>query len=844
MDHAPDLTPALPGSQAPTRDAALDRVARLALALTALDAALVWQAGAEHAPCARWGAAGVIDAWDDASAVIRAAQAVEPGAVNQHELDIGGRRLRLWLATPAQTADADADCRLAVLGGADAPPALAPERLLQRLLEGLRNESEAISTPAISLQRHERRAAAPLEARLRSAMRAMRMGSWVYRVQERQLTLSDDAAAILGDAAAPMRGIEQLLQAFTPDTAARLGRAFKACIRDGQPIDAEAQFGPSEAGRGWVHFIGEVFLGEQGGLLEVHGAVQDISARKQAQAETVRLAMRLTTTLASITEAFVTLDRQGQFMYVNRASEQLLGRRAGELLGQAIDHGLSGRSQGRLRAELEGALQRNQHAEFEDFYPSLDKWLEIRAHPYAEGLAVYFRDVTARKQADEKIYRLAFFDPLTELPNRPLLIETLEAALDEVERSGQEGALMFIDLDNFKVLNDTMGHSLGDLLLRRVAERLRRSVRQSDTVARIGGDEFVIVLQALGDDPETAAGKAQAVASKVLARLHEPFDLGGYQHHCTASIGVASFNAGHAGVSELLKQADLAMYHAKSLGRDTVAFFDPALQASLSASAALGADLRSALQSGEQLGVHYQPLFDQTRRIVGMEALARWQHPVRGAIEPAEFIPVAEDTGLILPLGLWVLEQACGQLAAWAASAETAALSISVNVSARQFRHPEFVDRVIAALARHQVAPRRLNLELTESLLADRMEITLAKMDSIKRLGVTLTLDDFGTGYSSLAYLKRLPLDQLKIDKGFVADVLDDPSDAAIARAIIALAHSQGLAVIAEGVETEAQLRFLTAGGCDLFQGFLLARPMALPELEAFMRTQTLAASG
>ena len=702
-------------------------------------------------------------------------------------------------------------------------------------------------------------------------------------------------------------------------------------------------------------------------LAHALGAVQDVTARKQAQEETSRLAMRLTTTLASISDAFVTLDRQGRFLYVNRASEHLLGLGASALLGQPIDHALTGQTVGLLRNELEGALTRNRRTEFEDYYPALGKWLELRAHPYAEGLAVYLHDVTARRrtqeqlmlletgiarlndivlivevregqpadariafandaferltgftraeaigrsvrllehaigaktlqdligalrhaasaplrrremllrhrngashwinldvvpvrgenerithwvavardvterrQADDRIHHLAFYDPLTELPNRPLLMERLQAALADSEHSQHEGALMFIDLDNFKVLNDTLGHLRGDLLLQRVAERLTRCVRRTDTVARIGGDEFVVLLQDLGRERGAAIEKARTVADKVVARMREPFDLDGYQHHSSVSIGVAQFNARHEGVSELLKQADLAMYQAKAMGRNTLAFFDPALQAALSASAALGADLRAGLQAGDQFLLYYQPQFDRARRMVGVEALLRWQHPTRGLVGPGEFIPIAEDTGLIFPLGQWVLQQVCRQLTAWAQRPHTAGLSIAVNISVRRFRHPEFVDQIMAALTEHGVQPSLLKLELTENLLADRTEITVAKMATLKRLGVTLALDDFGTGYSSLAYLKRLPLDQLKIDKGFVADVLTDPTDAAIASAIIDLAHSLNLSVIAEGVETEDQYRFLMERGCELFQGFLLARPMPVDALEAFMRS-------
>ncbi|HNL42419.1 MAG TPA: GGDEF domain-containing phosphodiesterase, partial [Ottowia sp.] len=331
------------------------------------------------------------------------------------------------------------------------------------------------------------------------------------------------------------------------------------------------------------------------------------------------------------------------------------------------------------------------------------------------------------------------------------------------------------------------------------------------------------------------------VARKVLARLIEPFDLDGHRHHCTTSIGVTLFGAGPDSVAELLQQADLAMYQAKHMGRNTVAFFDPAMQAALNASTTLVADLRAALGAERQLELHFQPQFDRARRITGVEALLRWQHPQRGLVGPTEFIPVAEDSGLIVPLGLWALTQACRQLARWQAQPHTAALSVSVNVSAQQFRHPDFVDQVTAVIRQSGAPAARLRLELTESLLADRLDITLAQMDRLRQLGVALSLDDFGTGYSSLAYLKRLPLDQLKIDRAFVADVLTDSGDAAIASAIIAMAHSLGLKVVAEGVETEAQQRLLSQRGCDGFQGFLLAPPMPAPQVEHFIARHTTA---
>lgn len=556
-----------------------------------------------------------------------------------------------------------------------------------------------------------------------------------------------------------------------------------------------------------------------------------------------RLAMRLSTTLASISEAFVTLDQAGCFTYLNHESERLLQQSTAELLGQTIWSAFGDAVREPLKQHIEQALSTDRRVEFEDFFVSLGKWLEVRIHPFAEGLAVYFRDVSARKAAEAKIHHLAFYDPLTELPNRQLLLDRLELALADCTVTGQMGALMFIDLDNFKMLNDTLGHARGDLLLQKVAVRLAACVRKTDTVARLGGDEFVVMLQDLGRPPEVALGKAKTVADEVLAALGEPYDLAGFAHHSTCSIGVTSFGAKHGSVSDLLKQADLAMYQSKNLGRNTVCFFDPDMQAVATANAALSVDLRAALQE-QQFEVYYQPQFDRGRRMIGVEALMRWPHPQRGMVSPAEFIPIAEETGLILPLGQWMLDQACSQLALWAKRPETSDLCIAVNVSVRQFLHPDFVDSVVASMAQTGIGPNKLKLELTESLLVDRMELCIAKMGALKALGVTLALDDFGMGYSSLSYLHRLPLYQLKIDKSFVTDVCSNPNAAAISHAIIFMAQSLGLEVMAEGVETEAQWCFLTEQGCGYFQGHLFCPPLPLAQLESFMLQQRLNAAG
>ncbi|PKO26015.1 MAG: diguanylate cyclase, partial [Betaproteobacteria bacterium HGW-Betaproteobacteria-9] len=440
-------------------------------------------------------------------------------------------------------------------------------------------------------------------------------------------------------------------------------------------------------------------------------------------------------------------------------------------------------------------------------------------------------DITQRKEAEEEIRELAFYDQLTHLPNRRLLMDRLQRALASASRSQRAGGLLFIDLDNFKTLNDTFGHDHGDLLLREVAQRLGTCIRDGDTVARLGGDEFVVMIEDLSTNLQEAAEAARVVSEKILAALDVPYQLAGHEHHSTPSIGVTLFAERPQGVDELLKQADIAMYQAKAAGRNTVRFFDPEMQNVLTNRASLEMDLRQALVEGQFL-LYYQPQVDAAGRITGAEALVRWRHPLRGIVSPAEFIPLAEDTGLILPLGQWVMETACRQLVRWGSRAETAALTLAVNVSARQFRQEHFVDQVLTTLRQSGTTAERLELELTESLLLDDVEDTIIKMTALKNEGLRFSLDDFGTGYSSLAYLKRLPLNQLKIDQSFVRDVLSDPNDAAIARTVVALGQSLGLDVIAEGVESQEQRDFLHSQGCYAYQGYLFGRPLPVDEFD------------
>jgi diguanylate cyclase (GGDEF)-like protein/PAS domain S-box-containing protein len=595
----------------------------------------------------------------------------------------------------------------------------------------------------------------------------------------------------------------------------------------------------------WLHKSGSrhhVILSSE--TIELNGQrciltyVADISIRRRAEAD-----LRLAAAAFESQEGMVITDAQGIILRVNRAFIDSTGYNAEEVLGQTPRILRSGRHDDEFYRQMWATITETGTWQGEiwdrrkngEIYP---KWLTITAVKDETGAVTHYigthLDITERKRSEERIKALAFYDQLTGLPNRTLLVDRLRQARIAGLRSGDYGALLFIDLDNFKTLNDTFGHDRGDQLLRQVASRLTQAVRLEDTVARIGGDEFVVVLSALGDVDATAASVAEMVADKILAVLNTPYMLSDAVHRSSASIGVTLFQGERLGIDELMKQADLAMYKSKESGRNLVRFFDPTLESAVRARAELEDDLRAALEQG-LLQLYYQPQVADQGHLTGAEALVRWNHPIRGVVSPADFIPLAEETGLILPLGQFVLDTACRQLVAWAGQPGFDHLSIAVNVSARQLHQEDFVALVQAILARTGANPARLKLELTESLLVDNVQETIGKMLALREMGIGFALDDFGTGYSSLSYLKRLPLDQLKIDQSFVRDVLDDPSDATIARTIVALARTLGLGVIAEGVETAAQLEFLRAAGCYAYQGYFFSRPLPLFDFEAYV---------
>ncbi|MEQ6290181.1 putative bifunctional diguanylate cyclase/phosphodiesterase [Vogesella sp. GCM10023246] len=576
----------------------------------------------------------------------------------------------------------------------------------------------------------------------------------------------------------------------------------------------------------------------QGQVRGLFGIARDITARKLLEEE-----QRIAAIAFESQEGMLLTQADGMIVRINRAFSMLTGYSAAEALG----HTPAMLKSGRHEPAFFGAMwqQIHEHGYWQGELWNRRKngslfiaWLTISAVRGEDGHISHFvgafSDITSHREAEAEIHRLAYYDPLTQLPNRRLLQDRIRQALATSQRSRHYGALIFLDLDHFKNLNDTRGHHVGDQLLVETALRLNRHVRESDSVARLGGDEFVLLLENLGSSAQEAAVQAEQVAEKIREALALPFQLGELTFHATASLGIALFLGHSESAESLLKYADVAMYQAKTDGRDTLRFFDPSMQTALEERSQLESDLYQAL-AHDQLQLYYQAQLNNQHQLIGAEALLRWQHPQRGLVPPGQFIPLAEETGLILPIGQWVLQQACRQLAAWQ-QAGNALQQLSVNVSARQFRQPDFVAQVEAALASSGANPTQLMIELTESMVLDDVEDTLHKMQALRRLGISFSLDDFGTGNSSLAYLTRLPLDELKIDKSFILNLPHSRNDAIIAQTIIAMATGLGLRVLAEGVETRAQQDFLQQHHCQAYQGFLFSRPLPQAEFDLLRR--------
>jgi diguanylate cyclase (GGDEF)-like protein/PAS domain S-box-containing protein len=624
-----------------------------------------------------------------------------------------------------------------------------------------------------------------------------------------------------------------------PEDRPAVERSITQALQAGRPFDITYRIRRADGSIRWIcehgttspQFGDQVLEGYVGDYTRLHEA--NLLIREQASY------------LQRARDAIIAMDMNSRITYWNSGAERLYGwtaseahgKKFSELLCEDLPAYLSAYESTLVNAEWSGELK---HMRRDGMCIEVDaRWTLLGAEEALgspQKILVISTDISERKHNEAKIYRLAFFDPLTDLPNRASLLDHLRRALLGSARTRKCGALMFCDLDNFKYLNDSQGHAAGDLLLQAVARRLEHCVREADMVARLGGDEFVILIQPVEHTREGAAAQAETVAAKVVAAMAAPFQLAEMMYSVSVSIGVTTMCGTVDTVESTLRQADAAMYQAKACGRNTYRFHDPAVQAAWSARAELEGAMRRALRDSEFV-LHYQPQLDRSNRVIGAEALLRWRLPDGRLLYPAEFIQAAEESGLIIEIGRWVLRTACTELARWQRHPDTAGLTLSVNVSANQFMEPDFVPMLHRVFEETGVQPSSLKLELTESLVVSDFTHTAHTMATLKQRGISFSLDDFGTGYSSLAYLRKLPLDQLKIDQSFMRDVLTDQNDASIVRSIIALGESLGLQVIAEGVETPGQRQFLSDAGCFIYQGFLYQHALSAEHFTQYART-------
>lgn len=628
---------------------------------------------------------------------------------------------------------------------------------------------------------------------------------------------------------------------FHPDDTQYVAASMQAYL-DGVTSDyyVECRMQCKDGSYRWMMSRGMVVSRSADGRpLRMIGTASDITERKLVEND-----LRIAATAFESQEAMLVTDANNRILRTNSAFSKMSGYAVDEVIGKTPNLFNSGRHDSAFFAAMWGRIHNTGawHGEIWNkrkngvIYPA---HITITAVKSDSGSVTNYVsnsiDITLSKAAADEIQTLAFFDPLTKLPNRRLFVDRLNQALVASGRNQRDGALLFLDLDNFKTLNDTLGHDIGDLLLQQVAERLLNCLRETDTIARIGGDEYVVMLEDLSEHAIEAAAQAEVIGEKILNALKQPYHLAMHEYQSSVSIGVALFSNHNQSQEDLLKHADIAMYQAKKAGRNALRFFDPEMQEAINSRVDLERELRKALDK-RQFELYYQVQVNASAQATGAEALIRWRHPQRGLVSPFDFIPLAEETGLILPIGLWVLETACAQLKLWEQSELSRELTLSINISARQFHQLDFVAQVTSALQRHDIKPMLLKLELTESILLENIAETIAIMNTLKDIGIRFSLDDFGTGYSSLQYLKQLPLYQLKIDRSFVRDIAIDSSDQAIVRTVIAMARTLNLDVIAEGVETEEQRQLLRSNDCEHYQGYLFGRPVPILQFETELR--------
>jgi diguanylate cyclase (GGDEF)-like protein/PAS domain S-box-containing protein len=675
-------------------------------------------------------------------------------------------------------------------------------------------------------------------SRLLEVQKLALVGCWEFDIAENGMEGSEEIFHILELDSNRSSLFSAKFSLIHPDDLEYVTRCFSDAMSKCESYCIEYRLLFSDGRIKWVKESVTTQSDSRGRPICAIGSIQDINEQKKINEK-----LRIASIAFETQESIVVTDAAAKIISVNSAFERLTGYTAAEVIGRNPNILKSGQHDVAFYKQMWSSIIDGGSWTGEVWDKRKDgvvypKWLNISAVRDELGEITHYvaisMDMTERKLSEERIHRLAFYDTLTQLPNRRLLVDRLEQALAFSHRNGSYGAIFFMDLDNFKVINDTKGHDIGDLLLIEVAERLKSCIRENDTVARLGGDEFVVILQELSSATELADKQAAIVANKIVSSLNSTYHLSGHDYHCSASIGVCMFQGRDLGTEDLLKRADTAMYKAKSDAGNGMRFFETSMQDAVELSATLGQQLRLALKK-EELHLFYQLQVDGKRNIIGAEVLLRWFNSEHGQVSPSQFIPLAEDTGLILPIGQWVLETACIQLQRWQQDVQTCDLHIAVNVSARQFRQANFISQVQEAIRKFSINPKLLKLELTESLVLVDVEDTIQKMLSLKSLGVKLSMDDFGTGYSSLSYLKRLPLDQIKIDQFFVRDIVTDKSDEVMVQTIINMSTNFGLNVIAEGVETEEQFEVLQNIGCHAFQGYLFSKAVPIEQFHELL---------
>ena len=645
-----------------------------------------------------------------------------------------------------------------------------------------------------------------------------------------------------GDMIAPLLPFSRIIDAGTPHLMVEL-----VSERNDLHTDSARRWQPVAGERELTLADGQVVLAiknrtPNGGLVCVY---RDVTERRRQIADVVEGKAQLQATLDALPDVLLELGLDGRCHRFHSPRTLELAIDVAQPVGNLIADLLPPDAAAEVMSALEETYVSgfSTGRQFERRAAHGTTWFEMSVSRKAVGegvdarFIVILRNITERKSAAREIEHLAFYDNLTGLPNRRLLLHRLKAATDNNARRPRQGALLFLDLDHFKTLNDARGQSIGDLLLKQVAFRLLVSMRDGDTLARLAGDEFVMLLENLSEDPSVASMQTKALGEAMLAELQQPFELANQQHHITCSIGATLFAGQDLSLEELLKQADIATYYAKTAGGNAMRFFETAMQTTITARATLETELHAAM-SAKEFVLYYQRQVTSEGQVVGAEVLIRWMHPHRGMVPPAGFIELAETTGLIVPIGLWALEQACIQLERWSHHPKRSHLELAVNVSARQFRRDDFADQVRDVLIRTGADPARLKLELTESLLQDKVSETIRKMRSLAAIGIQFSMDDFGTGFSSLSYMTQLPLHQVKIDKFFVQDIGVNPKVELIIQTIIGMANSLDLSIVAEGVETQEQLEFLEKNGCLLCQGYLFGRPVSFDQFEAELETE------